>query len=101
MNRLQRRGLCANLTWLIAGASVGVAVPSLALASIVEERAGVERLEPSRERRGGHNGTLELAAKKKKKKKRAAGAAAPAGDDSDKGSDEAAPSAGASDEETQ
>jgi hypothetical protein len=102
MNRLRRRGLCANLTWLMVGASVGVAVPSLALASIVEERAGGESLEPSRERRAGQKGTLELAAKKKKKKKRAAGGAAPAADDVDKsGSDDAAPSAGASDEEVQ
>jgi hypothetical protein len=90
----------SNLTLLIAATSLSAALPSVGLASSLEERVGVERFEPSRLRRPGRKGTLELAAKKKKKKKKKSGAddtsAAP-GDANSGGSDDS----GASDEDVQ
>ena len=72
-----RKPLLSNLTLLIAATSLGAALPSVGQASPLEERIGVERFEPSRLRRPGRKGILELAAKKKKKKKKKSG-----GDDS-------------------
>ncbi len=67
-----RKRLATNLAVLLAGASLGATMPSIGMASPLDERIGVERFELSRLRRAGRKGTLELAAKKKKKKKKSA-----------------------------
>lgn len=94
-----RKRLATNLALLLAGACLGATLPTIGMASPLDERLGVERFEPSRLRRAGRKGTLELAAKKKKKKKKKASdesSAAP-GDTDSGGSDES----GASDEDVQ
>jgi hypothetical protein len=67
-----RRPLISNLALLIAGASLTATLPTAGLASPLEERISVERMELSRMRRPPRKNILQLAAKKKKKKKKAA-----------------------------
>ncbi len=100
---MKKLRLSANLAVLLAGASLGASLPSIAIASPLEERLGSERFEPSRERRAGRKGTIELAAKKKKKKKKAAGSSGAAGAASDTSDSdtEASPAGGASDADVQ
>jgi hypothetical protein len=88
----------SNLTLLIAATSLSATLPSVGVASPLEERVGVERFEPSRLRRQGRK--FELAAKKKKKKKKKSGADASStapGETESGSSDEG----GASDEDVQ
>lgn len=96
-----RKPLLSNLALLIAGASMGAALPSITHASPLEERITSERFEPSRLRRADRKGKMELAAKKKKKKKKGSSSSPSSRGGADDSSDtEAAPS-GASDEDVQ
>ena len=93
-----RKRLATNLALLLAGACLGATLPTVGMASPLDERIGVERFESSRLRRAGRKGTFELAAKKKKKKKKKAGDSSSAPSEADTGgSDES----GASDEDVQ
>jgi hypothetical protein len=93
-----RKRLATNLALLLAGACLGATLPTVGMASPLDERIGVERFEVSRLRRAGRKGTVELAAKKKKKKKKKAGDSSSAPGEADTGgSDEG----GAADEDVQ
>jgi hypothetical protein len=96
-----RRYFSSNLALIVAGASVGVALPSMVLASVMEAPPGIARLDPARESRAGRKGSVELAAKKKKRKKKSPGASDTSDSSDSAGNDDAAPSGGASNDELQ
>jgi hypothetical protein len=103
MKMQKKQRFTSNLAVLLAGASLGAALPSIAIASPLEERLGSERFEPSRDRRAWRKGTIELAAKKKKRKKKAAGSsgAASGANDASDSDTETSPAGGASDADVQ